>query len=153
MKKLPYKYCYVVLQINNEIEKIFFEPVIDYEDYCDPDFDEHKKCMAQVAAVRHKAGDELLMLLSQSYLNSKAVINEFKRKAKRNFVRGVDACVLLVVDMQEDTDGGGSIKICTDAFDDKRDAFNYIAEFASDSSMEKFVFSLSNKMQDILFDI
>lgn len=153
MKKIPYKHCYVVLQINSKIEKIFFENVINYKCHSNPDFDEHKSTMASVAAVKDECADKLFMLLVQSYLNSKKVINEFKQIAIKKSVTNKDASVLLVVDLHEFEDGSGSIQICTKAFNDKKSAFNYLGSHLNHSTMKRFVDSLSTEMQDELFDI
>ena len=41
MKKLPYASCFIVVQINKQIKKFYFNEVIDYKDYSNPDFEEH----------------------------------------------------------------------------------------------------------------
>lgn len=153
MKKLPYKHCFVILQINNNIKKIFFDNVVNYEKFSNPNYNEHKSMTASVALVEGESAEKLFMLLNQSYLNSKKVINEFKDISKRKCVKDKNACVLLIVDIHEFEDGSGTIQICTNAFDDKKDGFNHIAEHLSHSTMENFVDSLSNEMQDELFDI
>lgn len=153
MKELPYKHCFVILQINNKIEKIFFENVIDYKDYSNPNFDDHKSMMASIALIKDKSAEELFMLMNQSYLNSKKVIDEFKKISRREKLINNNACVLLIVDIHEFEDGSGTIQICTKAFNDKSDGFNYMANNLSESTMHNFVFSLSTEMQDELFDI
>ena len=58
----------------------------------------------------------------------------------------------LVVDMYMKEDGGATLQIFTLANDDKRDAFNYLAQFISDNNMKFFMKSLNTEQQDLLFD-
>ena len=153
MKKLPYTSCFIVVQINNHIKKFYFDEVIDYKDYSNPNFEEHKKHMCQLAFVNDKSADELFVLMCQAYLNSKAVLKEFKSIAKKSCGQSSDLCVTLIVDIHTKNNGGATIQICTLADDEKRDAFNHLAQFISDDNMKIFMQRLTNEQQDLLFDI
>jgi len=152
MKNLPYSSCFVVVQINNKIKKMYFDEVINYKDYSNPDFFEHKKTMLEIALVDDDSAEKLFMLMCQAYLNAKLVIKEFKSISKMKCNNSSDLCVTLIVDMHTNEDGGGSIQIVTLANDEKRDAFNYIAQFISDSKMQKHLDALTIEQQDLLFD-
>jgi hypothetical protein len=152
MKKLPYASCFIVVQINKQIKKFYFNEVIDYKDYSNPDFDDHKQYMCQLAFVDDKSADELFVLMCQAYLNSKAVLKEFKAIAKKSCNQSFDLCVTLVVDIHTKIDGGATIQICTLANDEKRDAFNHLSQFISENNMKFFMQSLTNEQQDLLFD-
>ena len=152
MKKLPYKNLFVVLQINNSIKKIFFDEVVDYKNYSDVNFDEHKTCMAQVAVVDDKSAEELFVLLCQTYVNTKSVIKEFKAIAKSKCFLSSEMTVTLIFDLHINADDSGTVEIHTWAHDENRDAFNEIAKFASNETMKNFVESLSIKQQDLLFE-
>jgi hypothetical protein len=153
MKKLPYISCFIVVQINNQIKKFYFDEVIDYKDYSNPDFEEHKQYMCRLALVDDKSANDLFVLMCQAYLNSKAVLKEFKSIAKESCNQSSDLCVTLVVDIHTKKDGGATIQICTLANDEKRDAFNYLAQFISDNNMKFFMSNLTTEQQDLLFDI
>lgn len=152
MKKLPYTSCFVIVQVDSFIRKMFFDKVIDYKDYSNPDFNEHKKVMAQMAVVDNKYADELFMQLVQAYLNSTKVIKEFKLIANETCESTSELCVTLIVDVHVNEDDSGTIEICTLANDEKRDGFNYIAQYVSDEGMGVFVRSLTVMQQDLLFD-
>jgi hypothetical protein len=152
MKNLPYKNLFVVLQINNSIKKIFFDEVVDYKNYSDVDFDEHKTCMAQVAVVDDKSAEELFVLLCQTYVNTKAVVKEFKSIAKKNCFLSSEMTVTLIFDLHINADDSGTVQIDTWAHDENRDAFNEISKYASDATMAKFVQNLSVEKQDLLFE-
>ena len=153
MKKLPYSSCFILVLINNQIKKFYFDEVIDYKDYSNPDFEEHKQYMCQLAFVDDKSANELFALMFQAYLNSEAVIKEFKSIARESCNQSSDLCVTLVFDIHTKTDGGATIQIFTLANDEKRDAFNYLAQFISDNNMKFFMQELSFEQQDLLFDI
>lgn len=152
MKNLPYTSCFVVVQINNSIRKMFFDEVVDYENYSDPDFTDHQACMAQMAFAHGQCADELFMLLCQAYLNANSVIKEFNSISVESCSKSTDMCVSLIVDINETYDGGATIEIVTLANDEKSDAFNYIAEHLSEKTVDKFVDSLTVEQQDLLFD-
>ena len=152
MKKLPYTSCFIIVQIDKYIKKFHFDEVIDYRDYSNPDFEELKKYIGQMVLIDDKSAEELLISLCQSYLNSKDVIKEFKSIAKETCTQSSDLCVTLVVDMYMKEDGGATLQIFTLANDDKRDAFNYLAQFISDNNMKFFMKSLNTEQQDLLFD-
>jgi len=153
MKKLPYKNVFVVVQINNNIKKIYFDEVINYKKYSDPDFYEHKKCMLEIAIVEDKSAEKLFMLLAQAYLNSMKVIQEFKSISNSSCFSSSDLCVTLIVDMHVKADRSGTIQIDTWAHDENSDAFNLIGKYASNATMRKFIESLSVEQQDLLFDL
>ena len=153
MKILPYTSCFIVVQINNHIKKFYFDEVINYSNYSNPNFEEHKKYMCQIALVDDKSADKLFILMCQAYLNAKDVIKEFKSIAKESCNQSSDLCVSLVVDIHTKKNGGASIQICTLANDEKRDAFNHHAQFISHNNMKFFMQSLTTEQQDLLFDI
>jgi len=153
MKKLPYKNMFVVLQINDSIRNIFFDELIDYENYSDVDFDEHLTFMAQVAVVNDDSARELFLLLCQSYLNTKTVIKEFKSMMKDDCLSSSEMCVTLIFDLQINDDDTGTVQIDTWAHEDKRDTFNDIANYASDVAMSKLIEGLSIEHQNLLFEI
>ena len=153
MKKLPYTSCFIVVQINNQIKKFYFDEVINYNNYSNPNFEEQKKYMCQLALVDDKSADKLFVLMCQAYLNAKDVIKEFKYIAKESCNQSSDICVSLVVYINTKKDCGASIQICTLANDEKRDAFNHHAQFISDNNMKFFMQELSFEQQDLLFDI
>ena len=153
MKKLPYTSCFIVVQINNHIKKFYFDEVIDCKDYSNPNFEELKKHMCQLAFVNDKSADELFVLMCKAYLNSKAVLKEFKSIAKKSCDQSSDLCVSLIVDIHTKNNGGATIQICTLADDEKRDAFNHLAQFISDDNMKIFMQRLTDEQQDLLFDI
>lgn len=152
MKKLPYSSCFIVVQINNKIKKFYFDEVINYKNYSNPNFEEHKQFMCQLAFVNDKSADELFVLMCQAYLNSKSVLKEFKSIAKKSCDQSSDLCVTLIVDIHTKNDGGATIQIFTLANNEKREAFNHLAQFISDNNMRFFLDKLTIKQQDLLFD-
>jgi hypothetical protein len=152
MKNLPYKSCFIVVQINNQIKKFYFDEVINYRDYSNPVFEHLKQYIGQMALTDDKTAEELLISLCQEYLNSKDVIKEFKSIAKETCAQSSDLCVTLIVDMHMKDDGGATLQICALANDEKRDAFNYLAQFISDNNMKFFMRNLTTEQQDLLFD-
>ena len=138
MKKLPYTSCFIIVQIDKYIKKFHFDEVIDYRDYSNPDFEELKQYIGQMVLIDDKS--------------AKDVIKEFKSIAKETCTQSSDLCVTLVVDMYMKEDGGATLQIFTLANDDKRDAFNYLAQFISDNNMKFFMKSLNTEQQDLLFD-
>ena len=139
--------------LSKQIKKFYFDEVINYKEYSNPNFSEHKKTMLEIALVDDDSAEKLFMLLCQAYLNAKLVIKEFKSISNINCKNSSDLCVTLIVDMHTNEDGGGSIQIVTLANDEKRDAFNYLAQFISDNNMKFFMQELSFEQQDLLFDI
>jgi hypothetical protein len=156
MKNLPYSSCFVVVQINNKIEKMYFDEIVKYADHTDYYLNAFKEYFVSIALSKdndsEKEVKELYMFVAQAYLNSKIVIKEFKSISKTNCKNLSDLCVTLIVDIHEKKDGGASIQFVTLANDEKRDAFNYIAQFVSDSKMQKYLDALTIEQQDLLFD-
>jgi len=153
MKKNPYKHYYVTIKINDEIEKILFTNILNYNDLTNLNPVESVKFIGQFALANNKCFDETLMLLSQSILHSKIVVNDFIKTTKAACFTNKKACVHLIVDIHEQVKSGFTTKLCIEAFNDKRDCFEHIANDVSDKTMKNFVDSLSNEMQDELFDI
>lgn len=156
MKNLPYSSCFVVVQINNKIEKMYFDDIVKYTDYTDCHLNSFKEYFVSIAFSKdydsEKEIKKLYMFVAQAYLNAKSVIKNYRAIAKNTCKNSSDLCVTLVIDIHEKENDGASIQIVTLANDEKRDAFNYIAQFISDSKMQKHLDALSIEQQDLLFD-
>ena len=49
MKNLPYSSCFVVVQINNKIEKMYFDEIVKYADHTDCYLDAFKEYFVSIA--------------------------------------------------------------------------------------------------------
>ena len=156
MKNLPYSSCFVVVQINNKIEKMYFDEIVKYADHTDYYLNAFKEYFVSIALSKdndsEKEVKELYMFVAQAYLNAKSVIKNYRAIAKNTCEKSSDLCVTLIIDIHEKENDGASIQFVTLANDEKRDAFNYIAKFVSDSKMQKYLDALSIEQKDLLFD-
>ena len=156
MKNLPYSSCFVVVQINNKIEKMYFDEIVKYADHTDCYLDAFKEYFVSIAFSKNydseKEVRESYMFVAQAYLNAKSVIKNYRDIAKNTCKKSSDLCVTLIIDIHEKENDSASIQVVTLANDEKRDAFNYIAQFISDSKMQKYLDALSIEQQDLLFD-
>ena len=73
--KILYKKYVLIVKINNNVEKIFFDNVINYKTRSVDDCGMQEEYMAVMAVCNSDAHDQMCKLSCQSYLNNNIIIS------------------------------------------------------------------------------